>query len=87
MMKLVLITDVELVTPMNWECGITPPTYLSKGKIYDGDWVPTQYDPQTLKPADPSYIIKCDDGKYRKLMAKHFIALEEYRNQQLDKIL
>lgn len=60
---------------------------LQMGKIYEGELTPTIYDPQTLKPAEPSYIIKCDDGKYRKFMAKHFITLEEWRERQLDKIL
>ena len=61
--------------------------YLVKSKIYEGDFTPTTYDPQTLKQSEPSYIIKCDDGKYRKFMAKHFLTLEEYRNQQIDKII
>jgi len=61
--------------------------YLEKGKIYEGDLTPTIYDPQTLKPSEPSYIIKCDDGKYRKFMTEHFLTLEEWREQQLDKIL
>ena len=62
--------------------------YLEKGKIYEAiSKAPTIYDPQTLKPSDPSYIIKCDDGKYRKFMTEHFLTLEEWRNQQIDKIL
>jgi hypothetical protein len=61
--------------------------YLVKSKIYEGDLTPTMYDPQTLKPSEPSYIIKCDDGKYRKFMTEHFLTLEEWREQQLDKIL
>ena len=61
--------------------------YLVKGKMYEGDFTPTTYDPQTLKPSEPSYIIKCDDGKYRKFMAEHFLTLEEWREQQIDKIL
>ena len=61
--------------------------YLEKGKIYEGDLTPTIYDPQTLKPSEPFYIVKCDDGKYRKFMAEHFLTLEEWRNQQIDKIL
>jgi hypothetical protein len=55
--------------------------------MYEGDFTPTIYDPQTLKPSEPSYTIKCDDGKYRKFMTEHFLTLEEYRNQKLDKIL
>ena len=60
--------------------------YLEKGKIYEGDLTPTIYDPQTLKPSEPFYIVKCDDGKYRKFMAEHFLTLEEWRESQLNKI-
>jgi hypothetical protein len=61
--------------------------YLVKGKMYEGDFTPTTHDPQTLKPSKPSYTIICDDGKYRKFMTEHFLTLEEWRNQQIDKIL
>lgn len=82
-MKLILITDVELVIPM----GLRPDTYLTKGKVYQGDLTPTMYDPNTLHPVDPSYVVKCDDGKLRKFEAKHFMVIEEWREKQLDKIL
>lgn len=45
------------------------------------------YDPVTFKPVAPSYVIKCDDGKWRKMDAKHFMTIEEFREQQLSKIL
>jgi hypothetical protein len=61
--------------------------YLVKGKIYDGELTPTMYDPNTFQPAKPHYIIKCDDGKFRKFMAEHFITLEEWREKQLEKLL
>jgi hypothetical protein len=61
--------------------------YLVKSKIYEGDFTPTTYDPQTLKQSEPYYIVKCDGGKYRKFMAKHFLTLEEWRDSQLNKIL
>ena len=77
-MKLILINDVVFFINGN---------NLTKGKIYDGDFTPTVYDPQTLQPSKPSYIIKCDDGKYRKFMTEHFLTLEEWRNQQIDKLL
>ena len=60
---------------------------LTLGKWYNGELTPTMYDPQTLQPADPSYIVTCDDGKMRKVDAKHFITLEEWRGSQLDKVL
>ena len=61
--------------------------YITNGGIYEGELTPTIYDPNTLQPAEPSYIVKCDDGKYRKFMAKHFMTLEEWRESQIDKIL
>ena len=82
-MKLILITDPELVIPM----GLTPDTYLTQGKVYEGDLTPTMYDPQTLQPAKPSYIVKCDDGKFRKFMTEHFLTLEEWREKQINSVL
>lgn len=79
--------------------GIEPDTYLSKGKVYEGDLTPTMYDPNllplqssinemsTFQPVDRSHIIKCDNGKYRKFMTEHFLTLEEWREKQLNKIL
>ena len=79
-MKLIAITQFPKDHP-------TQMNYVKIGKMYDGDFTPTVYDPQTLKPSEPSYIIKCDDGKYRKFMTEHFITLEEWREKQIDKIL
>jgi hypothetical protein len=79
-MKLIAITQFTYD-------GYPPDVYLEIGKMYEGDFTPTVYDPQTLKPSKPSYIIKCDDGKYRKFMTEHFITLEEWREKQIDKIL
>ena len=79
-MKLIAITQFTYD-------GYPPDVYLEIGKIYDGELTPTMYDPNTFQPAKPHYIIKCDDGKFRKFMAEHFITLEEWREKQLDKIL
>ena len=79
-MKLVAIAEFN-------HFGYPPNVYLEIGKMYEGELTPKMYDPNTLKPAEPAYIVKCDDGKYRKFMAKHFITLEEWRERQLDKIL
>ena len=65
--------------------------YVTPGRFYYGDLTPVMYDPITFKPDihrfPPSYVIKCDDGKFRKMDAKHFMTLEEFREQQLNKIL
>lgn len=57
------------------------------GKCYEGDLTPIMYDPQTLQPAPPSYIVKCNDGNFRKVNCEYFITLEEFRERQLNKIL
>lgn len=54
---------------------------------YDGDLTPTIYDPQTLQPSPPAYIIKCSDGNFRKVDADHFLTKEEWRERQLNQIL
>lgn len=61
--------------------------HLTPGRFYDGELTPTIYDPVTLQPALPSYIIKCDDGMYRKLPSHIFMTPEEFREYQLNKIL
>jgi hypothetical protein len=61
--------------------------YVKPGSFYECELTPVIYDPVTLKPVAPSYVIKCDDGKFRKMDAKHFMTLEEFREQQINKIL
>lgn len=61
--------------------------WLTSGKIYDGELTPVSYDPQTLQPAPPSYVVICDDGKMRKVDASFFITLEQLREEKLNKIL
>ena len=51
------------------------------------DLTPTMYDPNTYQPVEPSYIVKCDDNKLRKVEAKYFITLEDWRSRQIGKIL
>jgi hypothetical protein len=54
---------------------------------YEGYLTPTIYDPQTLQPVPPSYIIKCSDGNVRKVGGEYFITQEEWRERQLNQIL
>lgn len=61
--------------------------YVTPGKFYEGNLTPKIYDPVTHEPVAPSYIIKCDDGKFRKVDTKHFMTLEEFREQQINKVL
>lgn len=59
---------------------------LTIGNIYDGELCPVIYDPHTYQPVPPSYIIKCNDGKYRKVDASFFLTLEEMRDNKLDEL-
>jgi hypothetical protein len=61
--------------------------FLTIGNLYEGDLTPVIYDPHTLQPAEPSYIVKCDDDKCRIVDAKYFMTLEEFREQKINKIL
>lgn len=65
MIKLVLIADVNKDLP------------LIKGKVYEGELTPKLYDTQTLEEVPESYIIKCNDNKFRKVEANCFISLRE----------
>ncbi|HOB26374.1 MAG TPA: hypothetical protein PKG93_04440 [Bacilli bacterium] len=59
---------------------------LTIGSIYDCELCPTIYDPHTLQPVPPSYIVKCNDGKYRKVDSSFFLTLEEMRNEKLNNL-
>jgi hypothetical protein len=54
---------------------------------YEAELTPTMYDSQTLQPAPPAYIVKCNDGKFRKADGGHFLTEEEWRERQLNQIL
>ena len=54
---------------------------------YEGELTPTIYNTQTLQPAPPSYIVKCSDGKFRKVGGEYFLTKEEWREKQLNQIL
>ena len=54
---------------------------------YEGELTPTIYNPQTLQPAPPSYIVQCSDGKFRKVGGEYFLTKEEWREKQLNQIL
>jgi hypothetical protein len=98
-MKLILIKKPRLINSTNrsysykWACGkstrIPFPNseeLFTVGKCYDGDLVPTIYDPQTLQPAPASYVVRCDDGYNRKVDALYFITLEEWRQKKLEEL-
>ena len=66
--------------------GIILDDYLNIGNIYEGELCPTIYDPHTLKPASPAYVIKCNDGKWRKVDSSFFKTFEEMREDKLNEL-
>ena len=54
---------------------------------YEGELTPNMYDPQTLKEAPPAYIVRCNDGKFRKVDGEYFLTEEDWRERQLNQIL
>jgi hypothetical protein len=67
---------------------------LTINKWYEGNLTPllrsalnrTIYDPQTLQPVPPSYIVRCNDGKYRKVDAEYFLTIEDWREKKLKEL-
>jgi hypothetical protein len=88
-MKLILIKKPSRSLVVNSTTRIPFPNseeLFTVGKCYDGDLVPTIYDPQTLQPAPASYVVRCDDGYNRKVDALYFITLEEWRQKKLEEL-
>jgi hypothetical protein len=56
---------------------------LTIGKIYEGVLTPTITDPITLKPLAPSYTVRCNDNRFRKVDASFFLTIEELRENKL----
>ena len=59
---------------------------LIMGNMYECELTPTMYDPTTLQPAKPSYIVTCEDGKFRKYAAEHFRDIVEWREEKLKEL-
>lgn len=60
---------------------------FTKGKIYEGEYTATLYDPHTLRPVPPSYIIRNDKRHLQKCDTKNFMMLNECRNHQIEKVI
>ena len=76
MIKLYLL----ILPPFGWNSD----EFFTVGKIYEGDFTPTEYDPHTFQVVPPHYVVRCDDGYLRKVPAEYFITLEEWRERQLN---
>ncbi len=59
---------------------------LIKGNMYECELTPTMYDPTTLQPSEPYYIVTCEDGKFRKYAAEHFRDIVEWREEKLKEL-
>jgi hypothetical protein len=59
---------------------------LTPNKIYDVELTPKIYDPKTLKESQLFYIVKCDDGSYRKIGIHMFKTLDEVREEKLKQL-
>ena len=59
---------------------------LIMGNIYECELTPPITDPNTLQPAKPSYVVKCEDGKFRKYDVDYFIGIHELREQKLNEL-
>jgi hypothetical protein len=80
-MKIYLIKEFKEFPYESWD------EILTVNSWYYGDLVPIMYDPQTLQPAPPVYIIKCNDGKFRKVSSEYFITEQEKRDKTIDNLL
>jgi hypothetical protein len=59
---------------------------LIMGKMYECELAPTIYNPTTFKPDKPSYVVACEDGKFRKYYVEHFRDIQEVREQKLKEL-
>jgi len=66
--------------------GYNSDEFFTVGKIYEGDFTPTEYDPHTFQAVPPHYVVKCNDGYLRKVPAEYFIKHEEWRERQLKEL-
>ena len=58
---------------------------LIKGKMYECTTTPVTYD-ANFRTSPPSYIVTCEDGKFRKYYAEHFIDIVEARQEKLKEL-
>ena len=59
---------------------------LKVGSMYECELTPTMYDPNTLQPSEPYYIVTCEDGKFRKYAAEYFRDIVEMREEKLKEL-
>ena len=80
-MKCQSMIDVSVSNPLGGVDNI-----LIMDKMYECELTPTIYDPATFQPDKPSYVVKCEDGKFRKYYAEHFKDIQEVREEKLKEL-
>ena len=56
------------------------------GNMYECELTPTMYDPNTYQPVKPYYVVRCEDGKFRKYYAEYFKDIVELREEKLKEL-
>lgn len=59
---------------------------LIMGKMYECELTPKIYNPLTFQLDKPSYIVRCEDGKYRNYYAEYFKDIVELREEKLKEL-
>ena len=59
---------------------------LKVGSMYECELTPKVYDPKTFELAAPSYIVACEDGKFRKYYTEYFRDIVEVRAEKLKEL-
>lgn len=59
---------------------------LKVGSMYECELTPTIYDPNTFEPTKPSYVVACEDGKFRKYYTEYFRDIVEVRAEKLKEL-
>jgi hypothetical protein len=54
--------------------------------MYECELTPKVYDPKTFDLAAPSYIVVCEDGKFRKYYTEYFRDIVEIRAEKLKEL-
>ena len=59
---------------------------LKVGSMYECELTPKIYNPLTFQLDKTSYIVTCEDGKFRKYYAEYFIDIVELRDEKLKEL-
>lgn len=57
--------------------------HLTPERFYFCEETPTMFDPRTFQKVEAYFVVRCDDGKLRKLAKRHFISQADLRDGKL----